>query len=135
MRRVPSSFVLIFVLLLPLRGQTPADPAAKPVNPTQAPVAGDLTKLPGDTLTLTEARAFLKDHKDERAKVEEARKVVLKQGAKATPEQRARLIEAFRAAQRERLQKLQAQAPRVRDLQQKIEQAEKVSPPATKPTT
>lgn len=102
-------------------------------KPTPAPVAGPAAsaKLPSDTLTLSEAKTFLQNHEAEKLKVEAARKAVFKQGAKATPAERAKLIGAFRVAQKERMEKLQADAPRARELTEKVQVAEKAAPPVT----
>lgn len=95
-----------------------------PVVFAQVPPVVPTVKLPADTLTLSEAKAFVQQQELERAKLDTARKEVLKKGAKSTPAERAKLIREFRTSQQVRIKALQDQAPRVRELEQKIKKAE-----------
>src|SRR5689334_13388342 len=77
-------------------------------------------RLPDDKLTLVEAKAFLRDYEAERDQLQAARKTIFARGAKATPEERAKLIEEFHANYGARMKALRAKASRAEELGAKV---------------
>jgi hypothetical protein len=94
-----------------------------------APPAGSPAEdhLPNDTLTLTQAKAFLHDYETERDQIQEARKAIFARGANATPEERAKLIEEFQANYGARMKAQHANAARAEELGSKVQKAEKTN--------